>query len=295
MRSRTVEVEVLKSLHDDMILWRYMSLDKFINLLDDGGIYFTPLQSYLNSDPYEGYPPAVAIEAIYSSTDSAFEMAQHQIEAAERCEHPNTLEFKEAIQKAKEHLAARPVVFRKLIDTLFKGILVSCWYYSDHQSEAMWKLYSDQGKGVAIKTTVGKLRRALECATGNDRQSRIYIGKVKYLDYADPSLKTKDCIIDGHIMPLLKRISYSHENEVRAFLCPDLDVSNVDAFVVRPYMAHCDILMLIDGVYVSPYTSAPYLKAVKSVAKVFGLPCSVESSNLLRGADDLFGWMDKFE
>ena len=287
-----MEVEVLKSLNDDMILWRYMSLDKFVNLLDDGGVYFSPLDSYMNSDPYEGFPPAVAIKEMYSASDLYYKEVTDYVCSLESSGQPKTPEFFGAIRKAKDHLATRSAVFRKLFNFISKGSLVSCWYYSEHQSEAMWKLYSDQGKGVAVKTTVGKLKRALESAISTERQTKIFIGKVRYLDFSDPKLAPSDCMVDGHIMPLLKRISYSHENEVRAFLCPDLDVTNLDDFVIRPYMAHCDVFSLIDGVYVSPFVRGPYVKAVVAIAKSFGLSCSVEQSNLLDGADNLFNWLD---
>ena len=287
-----VEVEVLKSLNDDMVLWRYMSLDKFVNLLDDGGVYFAPLGSYMTSDPYEGFPPAVAIKAMYSVSDSFYKEAFDHISSLESTVDQKNPEFLGAIQKAKDHLATRSAVFRKLFNLLSKGALVSCWYHSEYQSEAMWKLYSDQGKGIAVKTTVGKLRLALEAATASNRQTKIFLGKVRYLDYSDPTIAPSDCVVDGHIIPLLKRVSYSHENEVRAFLCPDLDINNLDDFVIKPYMANCDVLSFIDGIYVSPFVRGPYVKAVGAIAKSFGLSCSVEQSNLLAGADDLFHWLD---
>ena len=286
-----MEVEVLKSLNDDMILWRYMSLDKFVNLLDDGGVYFAPLDSYMNSDPYEGFPPAVAIKAMYSASDSYYEDTFNLICSLESKGDKTNPKFLGAMQKAKDQLATRSSVFHKMFSSISKGTPVSCWYHSEYQSEAMWKLYSDQGKGVAVKTTVGKLRLALEAAVATKRQTKIFIGKVKYIDYSDPTIAPKDCVVDGHILPLLKRVSYSHENEVRAFLCPDIDVKDLDGFIIKPYMAHCDVFSFIDGVYVSPFVREPYVKAVAAIAKSFGLSCSVEQSNLLAGADDLFNWL----
>lgn len=283
-----MNVEILKSLTDDMVLWRYMSLDKFINLLDDEGVYFAPLKSYQDSDPFEGYPPAVALKAIYSLSESAYLAADEMLRKAEKMEKPWSPSVEAAIAQARERLANRPAKFRSLIDALFKGTLVSCWYYSEHQSEAMWKLYGDQGKGIAIRTTVGKLKTALKAAQGNARQKTIFMGRVRYIDYADPAITAPDCNVDGHIIPLLKRISYSHENEVRAFLSPDIDASNIEDFEIKPFMALCDVRSFIDGVYVSPYTSMPFFKAVKAIVKKFELDCSVEKSDLLSGADDLF-------
>jgi len=283
-----VKVEVLKSLTDDMVLWRYMSLDKFINLLDDEGIYFAPLESYQDTDPFEGYPPAVALKAIYSLSDSTYQIASDALLKAENLERPWPPAVEEAVATARAELKNRPAKFRSLIDALFKGTLVSCWYYSKHQSEAMWKLYGDQGKGVAIRTTVAKLKAALAQAEGNARQKTIFVGKVKYIDYSDPLITAPDCKVDGHIIPLMKRISYAHENEVRAFLSPDIDTSNIEKFTIKPFMASCDVRSLIEGVYVSPYTSSQFLKAVQAIVGKYELLCSVEKSDLLSGTDDLF-------
>lgn len=287
-----MEITVLKSLEEDMVLWRYMSLDKFINLFDDKGLYFAPLDAYANSDPYEGFPPSVAIRAMYSVSDKFYQQTSDLVSSLENSAGNKNPEFLQALQYARDQLATRPKVFQRLFNLLSKGTLVSCWYSSDHQSEAMWKLYSDQGKGVAIRTTVGKLKTVLQSAVATKRQSKIFLGKVKYLDYLDPSLVPADCVVDGHIIPLLKRISYSHENEVRAFLCPDLDVKNLEVFSIRPYMAHCDVVSLIEGVYVSPFVGAPYVKAVAAVARSFGVTCEVQQSSLLAGAEDLFQWLD---
>ena len=38
---------------------------------------------------------------------------------------------------------------------------LSCWHIEDHESVAMWKLYADLGKGLAITSTPAKLASAL--------------------------------------------------------------------------------------------------------------------------------------
>lgn len=39
-------------------IWRYMTLDRLINIFDDKAIFMAGLRAYSRSDPYEGYPPA---------------------------------------------------------------------------------------------------------------------------------------------------------------------------------------------------------------------------------------------
>jgi hypothetical protein len=67
----------------------------------------------------------------------------------------------------------------------------------------MWRLY---GKGVAIKSTVGKLQ---ECLSIHD------CGRVRYYD---PEKDVKYKTIFGKPDILHKRISFRHENEFRAWI-----------------------------------------------------------------------------
>ncbi|NWC96107.1 MULTISPECIES: DUF2971 domain-containing protein [unclassified Pseudomonas] len=281
-----MEVEVLKSLNEDMVLWRYMSLDKFINLLSDQSLYFASLASYKQSDPFEGYPPLVALQAMYSVSDKAYadlyavldRVSGAGVKVEELAGEPG-----QALRKALDN---RFSDFRKLTEAVFKGTMVSCWYQSEHQSEAMWKLYSDQLKGVAIRTTVGGLAKSLKESHTTDK--KVFIGKIKYLDYGNAELTPQDCVVDGHIVPLLKRISFSHENEVRAFFVGDANYSNIEVFVPESKHVNVEARKLIDAVYISPYSNAPFANAVKAVCKVFGLECSVTQSDLLGGVDQLF-------
>ena len=285
-----VKVEVLKSLSDDMVLWRYMSLDKFINLLSDQSLYFADLESYRQSDPYEGYPPLVALKAMYSTGDKVYAELNAILDYVDNSGVLADEIISEPSAILRKVLSSRFSDFRKRTDAVFKGTLVSCWYQSDHQSEAMWKLYSDQLKGVAIRTTVGALSQSLQKSKAIDK--KIFIGKIKYLDYGSATLTPKDCVVDGHIVPLLKRISFSHENEVRAFFVGDASSSNIETFVPSSRQISVDVKGLIHAVYISPYSNVPFANAVKAVCKVFGLECSVTQSDLLGGVDNLFDFSE---
>ena len=77
----------------------------------------------------------------------------------------------------------------------------SCWFQSTYESEAMWQLYSDKNKGIAIVTTVEKLKSILPKNT-----------KVKPVVYVDFEAKN----IEEAALPFYKRIAYEHEKELRA-------------------------------------------------------------------------------
>lgn len=79
----------------------------------------------------------------------------------------------------------------------------------------MWRLYGDNGKGIAIETTLGALKESIST---RDSAFRVHIYPVKYLDFFNDKLKPTDCVVEGHRALLLKRLSYEHEREVRAFI-----------------------------------------------------------------------------
>jgi hypothetical protein len=283
-----MEIELLKSLKRDDVLWRYMSLDKFVDLISGSKLFFSPLSFYAETDPYEGYPPLVALEAMYNIGNKPHEDLQATLLALESSESASHIIRSEAYKRARASLDNRFPDFKKRIDAVFRGTLVSCWYKSDHQSEAMWKLYSDQYKGVAIRTTVGDLEDALLNADSEAR--KVYIGQVKYIDYDDSNLTPKDCTMDGHIVPMLKRISFSHEQEVRAFFIGDADYSNFESFLPSSRSLSVDVNKLIKTVYISPYAKAPFPQSVRAICSAFGLTCPVLDSGLLSGVEKLFSF-----
>ena len=64
------ESNVTKNISKDAMLWRYMTLDKLINILSTNQLYFSPLHSYEKTDPFEGIPPKVSLEAMREISSS---------------------------------------------------------------------------------------------------------------------------------------------------------------------------------------------------------------------------------
>jgi hypothetical protein len=126
---------------------------------------------------------------------------------------------------------------------------VSCWNMSDHESASLWQVY---GKGVAIQTTYGELRSSLTCP------ERVYIGKVRYIDYRDDSFPA-----DNAFRPLLhKRLYFENERELRAMIPGQTMAETQDeegtprvAWTADPRLgvaASVDLEKLIRGVHVAP-------------------------------------------
>lgn len=97
-----------------------------------------------------------------------------------------------------------------------------CW--TTHQeSDAIWRIYSHDKRGVTIKTTPRKLLKSLNAAIGTYSPISCFIGKVKYLEKTeiyDEYKKIAQIILehDGKSLAkslLYKRTAFNHENEVR--------------------------------------------------------------------------------
>ncbi|MCF6764108.1 DUF2971 domain-containing protein [Pseudomonas fragi] len=289
-----MEVEIVEGLADDTVIWRYMSIDKFINLLEDSGLFFSPLSFYKKSDPFEGYPPSFIIKLMYSVGDKFHEDIGGWIQHWDQFvpSQQGNVKFMDSLESLKAQHAARPLEFRNLITKTTKSLLVNCWYGGSAESEAMWKLYGEANKGVAIRSTVGRLKASIENAQCPSWVNKMFIGRVKYLDYSDTSLRPQDCMVGGHISPLLKRSQYAHENEIRCFLISGVTHANLDVFEARPYQMEVDIAKLVERVYISPYVDVSYAKAVHAISRHYNLQDIVTESTMLKGEDELFAFLN---
>jgi hypothetical protein len=96
---------------------------------------------------------------------------------------------------------------------------LSCWYMGEGESYAMWKIYDAAGKGVAIRTTAGRLKESLI----GTRQPPAFGAMVQYVDYA------KTFIPEGMFFPYIhKRPSFSYENEYRLLAMWSPEVLEMD-------------------------------------------------------------------
>jgi hypothetical protein len=84
------------------------------------------------------------------------------------------------------------------------NLYVNCWHMNNGESDAMWKLYgAASGETVAIKTTIGRLIKALEKSP-----IPVYIGKMRYEERDRP----QDCL---YWPATCKRKPFRHEKELR--------------------------------------------------------------------------------
>lgn len=157
---------------DDTPIWRYMDLARYVMLLDRG-LFFSQASSF--TDPWEGSLGGVDFERFRASI---------------------------SLLTADEATAR----FQSLIDgkrAALSSVGVSCWHYAEHESAALWELYVAKGLGVAIKSTVGRVLKALPGRL-------VHVINVEYREYGETETGT-----DPASLLRVKRRAFAHEREVR--------------------------------------------------------------------------------
>ena len=234
---------------DDTKIWRYMDFIKFVDIIDRNKLFF-PTADRLG-DPFEGSFPKAYIDYFNANLDKIF--------LPETWDLINREEAPKGFSRARRYGR--------------KFIAISCWNMQEEESAALWKLYCSTLNGIAVQSTIKRLKNSLK----NEKRD-VYIGKVKYIDhYSQPP---SDSLPDDFFPNpyLYKGISFEFEREVRAVTeLPRL--RRIDDFHVKFISGHkgydieIDPSLLIEKVYLSPIpkSSKWQEKVVKSLLKKCGL------------------------
>lgn len=218
----------------DAKLWRYLSFAKFASLLDTGHLHFTRVDRF--DDHFEGAWP------------------------------------QQDVGKWQERRGVFDVV--AFTDRGRVTVAASCWFESNHESAAMWRIYAPGNEGVAIVASFQKLEEVM----GSRAPAPDYFagaGRVRYIDHFNEGL-----LDDGPqntLMPyMLKNVSYAHEHEVRALIngnmTQELPAGGVD-LPIEPRN-------FINEIIITPFSQPWFEKAVQGVADRYGLSDRIKTSTL---------------
>lgn len=172
-------------------IWRYMSLAKFLSILEKEALYFPRLATL--PDRFEGTVSEPTAEALRE------EVRRHSGD-----------DFPDALLTLPE--AVRQTSY------------VNCWHSNPGESMAMWNQYSKHP--LAIKSTYTRLSESLGSVIeekreskypilDNDSETPIRISPVQYADY---SVDTMENIGNSSRVTLYKRRPFEYENEIRAVI-----------------------------------------------------------------------------
>jgi hypothetical protein len=239
---------------DSASIWHYQTFTKFVSLLSRRGLYFVAADRLEAFDPLEGSYTRANLQIDQTS----FEQLSEDMRAKLGISDP--VKF-----KSRDQLRAQ--VKNALRQTF------SSWHVGEHESAAMWKIYATEDAGIAIRSTVGRLKRSLDTYIDYP----VTISSVGYINYET------DIIPENYLLhPMFfKRKSYEYENELRALVNTGSsgesakrqttldDRKQVDTIDVRGLYATIDIDALIEAVYVSPKAPLWLVELVRSVSESF--------------------------
>ncbi|OWG12327.1 hypothetical protein KDK82_6220 [Delftia sp. K82] len=145
-----------------------------------------------------------------------------------------------------------------------------CWTTSK-ASDAMWRIYSPDKKGVRIRSTIEKLLSSLSLANVNNSMTQECIGKVEYISEAEIINRAKRAFaVNGQITfgslfnsLLVKRKAFEHEAEIRIIHLDwgyDLPKNDIHQYEI-------DAHELIDQVMIDPRISHEEFQDIKSEIK----------------------------
>jgi len=244
-----------------------MDVGKFLALLFNRALHFSRKHDF--HDRWEGVVPPLGVKRAVREPGRSEENVRFHVES---------------IHETGEMVARRAVI--------------SCWHANDRESVAMWGLYTSGAEGVAVQTTIDRLKSALE-----QEPCSVTIACVRYIDHLTDDVER--AWAGDPLSPLFcKRRGFEHEREVRCAIAnPEgereqaLQMSGIDPGLRQRFPVleqwekvvdgalgeggldvPVDLGALIEGIVVSPQYLVPALQAVVDSA---GLAVRVETSSLL--------------
>lgn len=219
----------IKPLAPNTMVWKYLDLSKFLDLLLHKQLFMARSDKF--EDQYEG-----------------------------TFSEPTFVE----IQKLSEH---KPE-FLEYYKNHRKNVVISSWHINDHESFAMWQIFTKSKEGIAIQSTVDKIQKAL--ALEHDFEQ--HIGKVNYIDY-----KTQHIPFDDAFFPFLyKRKSFIYEKEVRIIT----DASHSKDEIHEGLKIDVDVEKLISKIYIHPKSENWYKKLIFELIDRLNLDFEIGVSDL---------------
>ena len=224
----------------DQRIWRYMRLNRFTEMLERRTLHFAAAKQF--DDSFEG---AVAVQPRDFPVDPRY-----------------------AAMDGSEGAFARLTRLTK----------ISCWHVEDYESAAMWQLYSDRGKGVAIVSTPGRIDTSVTPYRIKPKYGteNLWGGNVRYVDLMRVRLR-----VGMEERFFFKHVAFSWEREFRCAI----SLRGAEEFGVQVpedgIFVETEPCELIQEVYVGPDLEAGEREQVAQMCRLHGIGDRVRVSSLL--------------
>lgn len=214
---------------NNTIVWKYLDLSKFLDMLMSQQLFMSRSDKF--EDQYEGT-------------------------------------FSEPTFEEIKKIAANNPKFLDYYKSHREKVVISSWHINEYESFAMWQIFTKNNEGLAIQSTIGRLKKALQ----PERAIEQYISNVNYIDY-----KKEYIPFDDAFFPFLfKRKSFQYEREVR--IISDVSAQNIS--VNEGLKINVDLNQLIEKIYIHPKSENWYKKLVIELVSKLDFKIEIEKSDL---------------
>ena len=232
--------------HGNTTVWRYMGLEKFLDLLANSYIRFT--------------------RASLLSDQSELALFQRQLEDEYFRLKRGSVNLNVDFDKNFE-LHDRLDALRERIKDLKDRVYLNSWSITPNESYALWKIYlGGATAGVAIKTSISALLTSFEISKSEN--THIQVGKIEY-----SSQSIEKSPLDDVDFILNKSSFYDYEKEMRLFSISSPNEKKT-AFQERLIQTlgpsqdlalKVDLKTLIHEIYVSPFMISNFRRTLHTI------------------------------
>jgi len=157
-------------------VWRYMSFGRFVWMLQRRALWLSRVD--MLGDPWEMAPSEEQWAGVLQTARKTATRQRSEAEIFQR--------------RKRDVMRWRQQMF------------VNCWSACPHESHALWRIYCLSVEGVAVQTTLARLRESLQAL------------QVHRVTYADPQSIREDPQLEQ--LTAQKRPMFAYEQEVRVLL-----------------------------------------------------------------------------
>lgn len=215
--------------NDDTIVWKYLDLSKFLDMLLSNKLFMSRSDKF--EDQYEGT-------------------------------------FSEPTYEEIKKIAANNPKFLDYYKSHREKVVISSWHANEYESFAMWQIFTKNNEGLAIQSTIGRLKESLM----PEKHFEQYIGEVNYIDYKKDFIPFEDTFFPF----LFKRKSFQYEREIRIIS----DVSGNNMSIDNGLKINVEVNQLIEKIYIHPKSENWYKNLVIEIVDKLGFDFTIEKSDL---------------
>jgi hypothetical protein len=256
---------------DETIIWKYIDLWKLKALLDDNAFYLRRADALVELDQFEGGLQPAYNECISKQIFSPdfhkymMKLKVKSIDDIEICGN-RYWDLKEMRKR-----------FDKIYEYFLSNIFVTYWHINNEENKEMWTEYIKEKPGIAIVSTVGKLKKALEVT-----DLSVNIANVAYIDWENNDVDYNIVFCGAGVYSIIlqmlfnKTTAFKKERELRLLYTglPDeqiygtllggkFDLTHKNNEI--SFLLPIGINDLIDKIYLSPGSSLDFKNEVSQL------------------------------